>query len=107
MEELYLQDNKLDIDGTRALAKCVHNVKNLVMRSCDLTDDKMEPILDEISKLSEPVRQSFISRFKNFNKQDQSKYLIKGLCRTKSFYQLEIFADGTIKLKCKQQTERR
>ena len=56
MDELDLSENKLGGDDMVHLSKCIHKVKRLYLRNCDLTSNGIKDLFDAIMKLDEPVR---------------------------------------------------
>ena len=56
MDKLDLFNNKLGDEEMVHLSKCIHKVKRLDLRRCELTSNGMKHLSDAIMKLDEPVR---------------------------------------------------
>ena len=55
MLSLDLSRNKIGNEGAAILSQCLNNVKQLILKGCNITAPEMEAISNKIRELEEPV----------------------------------------------------
>ena len=73
MKRLDLSFNSLKNTGARILSECIHNIDDIQLHDCGITDEGVIALSEEIKKRNTPV----YNLLRNSKKNNSPKYKIK------------------------------
>ena len=63
LKDLDLGNNKIGDEGAKSFSTCIHNIDELSLRICDITNLGIENLSKAIQKRTSPVNNSFLQLY--------------------------------------------